>query len=283
MTTIKRVQDGYEPWEVLYDVVCNTPELIYFHIGEVVSFQSGFRHILNKTLRYFSSKDHLLIKKHGGELLTRCDPSILPQPDIGRAFHQMPLEQMKEMFPCLLKQQLKFIETLTPEKEIFYSINLEGMDHDSLVWTHICELLLQFRQLPVNVEIKENTLLSPQIMCMLAKVCAKTTIRIYIDDLCSCCHKLPEGEDYLIMMIEELHKYIKAVKIDYMVMQQILRLDGFHCIKTHLDDFLWLWLSYCDIEPPSVIFESMPNPNFRWLKRLEELASRYKGCNYQTG
>lgn len=284
MSTIKSVHDGFEPWEVLYDVVLNFPERLYFHIGEVISIRTGLSARIRELIKYFTlEKPGMIIKHHGGELLTRCDPAILPQPCIGSAFNQMPVTKMKKIFPRLLEQQLQFISTLSPEKEVVYSVNLEGLEHDLGSWQQVCELLLRYGNFPVNVELKENALLSPQVMGMLAKVCAQTKIRIYIDDLCSCCHKLPENEDYLIMMISELHPFIKAVKVDYLVMQDILYLENFHQVKRNLYDFRWLWESWCNNPLPSVIFESMPRDVPRWTNRLEELAAGYYGCCYQRG
>ena len=284
MVEIKGVQDGREPHDVLYDVVLNAPEKLYFHIGELVSPQLGLKFLLDRLMEYVTFKNGgLTFKKHGGELLTRCDPNLLPQPYIGRAFQFMPMHLMKEMFPVLLKQQLEFIATLNVVGDECYSVNLEGADHDSDVWGNVCGLLEQYGHLSLNVEVKENTLLSPKILSMLAEVCRKTRIRVYIDDLCSCCHELPHQEDYIVMLIEHLGAYIKAVKIDYLVMKEIFHLNEFHKVRKNLTDFRWLWESYSESPLPMVIFESMPLQDPRWLIRLEELARGFQRSRFQIG
>ncbi len=268
--------NGCEAWKILYNAVLYNPETVYFHIGRVVSLQT-------RTLQYFFLQDKIMLKKEGGELLTRCSPEILPQRYIGFAFSEMPMNRMKEMFPKLLKLQLEFIASLETKKNEFYSVNLENLNQDLIAWSQICDLLSEWGNFPIRVEIKENATLTPKMMLLLSEVCKDTRIRIYIDDLCSCCHELPVNEEYIIMMIEILHPFIQAVKIDYVVMRDILYLEEFHQVQKNLEDFRWLWESWCNSSAPLVIFESMPREDRRWLRRLTELAYGYSGYKFQTG
>lgn len=285
MKKVKSVKEGCEPWNVLYDVVMHEPDRLWFHVGQLVSMQSSQFDRIKNFARYMVTKkrEGIIFRRHGGELLTRCDSDLLPPRFIGQAFGMMPDDRMKEMFPRLLEQQLKFISTLESQPDAYYSVNLEGMDQDVDVWNDVCHVLIQYGQLPVNIEIKENTILSPVVMSLLANVCTETTIKIYIDDLCSCCHALPENEEYMVMMIEMLHPFIKSVKVDYDVMRDIFHLENYHDVSTNLYDFRWLWESYCDAPVPFVIFESMPRQEPRWIRRLGELAEGYAGYQFQTG
>lgn len=276
-----------EKWAcVLYDLVMNKPEMLWFHVGNVISFEPTYESNFRKIRRYFSGDRVLTLKPHGGELLTRCrNINILPQYAIGPSFQYMPKIHMIDMLPSLVESQLKFIDReCVLEEGMYYSINMECMNQDLLAWGRICNLLIEYKHLPINIELKENALLSPPVMNMVKDVCEEANIGIYIDDLCSCCHKLPENEDYLIMMIEELHKYIEAVKIDFSVMKFILHLEEYHSVAENLHDFRWLWESWCDFPLPLVIFESFPDGKDRkWLERLEELADGFRGCRYQRG
>ena len=285
MQKIKSVQEGDKPWEVLYDIVVHNPQYLRFHVGQLVSIQSSQTIRLKNFMQYMitKKKSGILLQRRGGELLTRCNDVYLPQKFIGSAFGGMPVNCMKKMFPKLLEQQLIFIAGLDVQEDTYYSVNLEGMDHDLVVWNEVRDILITFGSLPVNIEIKENTALSPQVMQIIADVCTKTTIKIYIDDLCSCCHALPDNEEYMVMMIEILHPFIKSVKVDYEVMQDIFRLENYHGVANNLYDFRWLWESYCDAPTPFVIFESMPRQEPRWIRRLVELTEGYAGYQFQTG
>lgn len=280
---IANFQTGIQPWEALYHTVINKPEMIHFHIEETFRIQSKTRFILGQAISYFTQKTNSPFKKCGGELLTRCNPEILPQQYIGSAFQHMPPHAMKKMFPILLQQQLEFISRLDVIPDVSYSINLEGIDYDLEVWKKVCNLLMIHRQLPINVEIKENCLLSPNILIMLAEICKNSRIRIFIDDLCSYCHELPDYEDYIIMVIQHLDRYIQAVKVDYAVMNKIMYLEQFYRVKNNLRDLRWLWESHSRYNLPMVIFESLPILDRRWIMRLHELADGYCGIRFQRG
>jgi hypothetical protein len=275
--------NGREVWRILFDAVTNTPDVISFHIGEVVSFQTGLKSLIKRSFRYFSPQDQPLLNWEGGELLTRCRHDLLPQRYVGAAFSEMPTEWMKEMFLRLLTLQLEFVANRGSKKGEFYSINLEALDNDLDIWARVCDTLVRRGNLPVNIEIKESEALSSQVMELLAETCEKTGIRIYVDDLCSNAHCLPEKEKYIITMISILHPFIQAVKIDYQVMHKIMYLTQYGLVKNNLESFRWLWESWCESPLPYVIFESMPREDQRWLSRLFELAYGYNGSKFQIG
>jgi hypothetical protein len=286
MVQIKGVQDGREPHEVLYDIVLHAPKNVYFHVGKLVSFETGLKARIKSFLQtlHDEKNDGMVFNNHGGELLTRCNKDLLPQRYIGEAFSRMPVGRMQEMFPVLLEQQLKHVEKLSADNgRKFFSVNLEGMDNDKEAWEGVCDLLYQYRHLSVNVELKENEQLCPEVMAMVARMCTETDIGIYVDDLCACFHELPQSEEYVVILIEQLHQFIKAVKVDYEQMKQIMTIAGYNSVQKHLNHFELLWRANCRKSLPLVVFESMPIREPNWLVYLERLASEYKGCQYQTG
>lgn len=282
---VKSVSAGFEPWEVLFDVVCNFPHYLFFHIGEMVSVKRKFGDKVQAIVDRMNNKStevKIQYRYHGGELLTRCDEILLPRKCVGAAFGKMPEDKMAQMFPILLELQLQFIANLERVEGQYYSINLESPESS---WSQVCELLIKYGHLPVNVELKENTQLSATAMKQLANVCKKTGIRIYIDDLCTMYHRIPENQEYILMLIEILHEHIKIVKIDYDVMRRIRR-DWTACklVGDNLKAFAWFWISATANRPlPFVVFESMPLEALYMINRLEGLAVGYAGCGYQRG
>lgn len=283
-----------EPWEILYDLVFNQPDKIWFKVEELVSprpigILDIIKLFLRSIFRFERDRNELRMKdliRYGGELLTRCDPKILPPASRGDAFKYMPGPRMREMFPVLLEMQLKFVESLivSNSMERYYSINLEGMGSCNKAWGVVRDLLYRYKHLPINVELKEDQPLSQDVFDILAEICQETGIKIYIDDLCACFHELPSSEEYMSILIEKLHPYISAVKIDYDKMTEIMTIEGRDCVEKHLKDFAWLWRTHCrKKELPVVIFESMPIRNRLWLRSLEEIAKEYQGCKYQIG
>lgn len=271
--------NGREVWRILYDAVMQTPEVISFHLGLVFILKAGWKSLV----QWLFFKKRVEKEQIGGELLTRCAESVLPKQYIGAAFSEMPMCWMKKMFPVLLELQLRFIADLEKKEGEFYSINLESLDGDWEVWSRVFLLLKNWAKLPIRLEIKENAFLSSEVMHGLAKLCAETGMGIYIDDLCSACHELPAGEEYVAKMIEILYPHIRAVKVDYVIMQKILEPEVLCSVKANLECFRRLWKSKCKIRLPIVIFESMPEENYYWARLLGKLVSGYKGYLFQLG
>jgi hypothetical protein len=275
-----------EPHQILYRQVLYDPESIWFHIGELISVKPpGFMYFVRLPFNLiFRIKDGDKIETvvQGGELLTRC--KVMPNCLIGKAFSKMNHGMMQEMFPVLLERQLKFIAELSvSNSKKCYSVNLEGLDNHIPSWELVCELLRKYGNRHVIVEIKENAHLSPKVMGLLAATCKDTGIRIYIDDLCTCTHELPQEEEYMGMLIEELAPYISAVKIDYQTMLKIESIAKRDLVQKHLEDFHWIWIGKTTLKLPAVIFESTPRNDKHWLGILRELTKRFSGCQYQTG
>ncbi len=280
----KSVYEYCEPWEVLFDIVLNHQDELLVHVGELVTvdrcFATSMRRVISKALR--RTVDKIPYKFLGGELLTRCNSDVLPQFLIGKAFNEMPVENVEIMFPHLLRFQVDFIKSMNVEEGHYYSVNLESPEGS---WDAVCDILSTCKGVPINVELKENAQLSPRAMQKLAKVCAQTNIRIYIDDLCTFCHRIPDQQDYIIMLIEILHPFIKCVKVDYDVMKKIRRdWTSFRLVRTNLEAFAWFWLNVTENKQlPYVVFESMPVEEIYWFDRFEELAMGYYLCGYQRG
>jgi hypothetical protein len=281
---IKSVYDYCAPWEVLFDVVLHHQEQLIVHIGELVMVDRSWRSRAKRLFRM--NNDGSLPKVNylylGGELLTRCNPDLLPPFLIGSAFNDMPTKKMELMFPLLLQFQVDFIKQMDIVSGQYYSVNLESPDGS---WDAVCNILSTCEGVPINVELKENAQLSPHAMKQLATVCAKTGIRIYIDDLCTFCHRIPDQQDYIIMLIEVLHPYIKLVKVDYDVMKKI-RKDwmSFKLVRNNLEAFAWFWFNVTGNKMlPYVVFESMPVEEMYWLDQLEMLAHQYPMSCYQRG
>ncbi|EKE11610.1 MAG: hypothetical protein ACD_15C00047G0008 [uncultured bacterium] len=275
-----------EPYQILYRQVLYEPENIWFHIGELTSvkppgFMSFARFIFNLIFRI---KDNGKIETvvHGGEMLTRC--KIMPNCHIGKSFSDMPHDMMQEMFPVLLERQLKFIAELNvSNNRMCYSINLEAMNNNIFAWERVCSLLRQYGSRYVIVEIKEDQHLCLEVIRLLAQTCKETHIKIYLDDLCKCVHELPQEEEYVGILVEELAPYIKAVKIDYLTMLKIESIEKRDLVQKHLEDFYWIWIGKTTLKLPAVIFESTPRNDKHWLGILRELARRFSGCQYQNG
>lgn len=310
----KSVREGYEPWEVLHDIVLNRPQMLYFHIGYLVVDVRRWQHQLRDFFRVLYNvplKNPFAFR--GGELLTRCsDKVLLPNEQIGKAFGRMPPEKIAEMFPLLLEAQMQFVKKLPYEENTYYSVNLERVDHRSVAWKDVCRVLRQYGNLPVNLEIKENTMLEKEALQDIAEICTATGMRVYIDDFASKYHELPQCQEYLRMVIDVLYAHIKAIKIDYMIMDKLDRdVELFDHITRNLSHFAYLWcysthnyVQLCvrgDAEKPElipyyqpktglplpwVIFESMPPSNPDELVYLERnliLHHGYEKRGYQIG
>lgn len=285
MNKPKSVYDNYcEPWEVLYDVVMHYPERLIPHIGDLVTIDRRWRIRAQRVLDISRGKNipKIAYQNLGGELLTRCEPELLPQFLIGKAFNEMPAEKMEKMFPLLLRWQVEFIRSMDVIPGQYFSVNLESPEGS---WNEVCEILSTCDNVPINVELKENAQLSPHAMQQLAYVCKKTGIRIYIDDLCTFCHRIPDQQEYIIMLVELLHSHIKIVKIDYDVMKRIRRdWNSYKLVRSNLEAFAWFWFNVTGgLSLPYVAFESMPVEEMYWIDQLEILAQKYPNCCYQKG
>lgn len=288
----KSVGDGFEPWEVLFDLVMYHPDLMHFAVNALVCVNAGLTWKVNIFSRsILQKKRHLNIARYGGgELLTRGEP-YLPTKDVGKAFGNMPRNLMEAMFPKLFEVQLQYVQNnFMLDQGGFYSINLEGVDASQTAWQETCEILVRYADLPINIEIKENTRLSIPAMKDLAGICKQTGFRIYIDDLGSSYHDIgrdvQEKKSYLIGLIMILNQHIKAVKVDFALMRKIAHhWPTFEKVRDNLEAFAWYWHGHCERSLPMVIFEGfdeLPNDRLLWLENLEQLAQNFSGCVYQS-
>lgn len=300
---IKCVQDGFLPHEVLHDIATRNPDLLRSHIGELIQvkwrrkerlmfYVKAFKtyakravSIINRGVQIKDESEYLNklpTISLGGELLTRCQDRYLPQKYIGDAFRKMPKEMMAEVSAIILGQQLKEIQAFSQNKR--YSVNIENVYEYSNAWKETLRVTSEYATPSVSLELIEDSMFSPRALDDIADVCQKTGAGIYIDDLCSLCHSLPDSQEYVVMLIEKLHEHIRAVKIDFSVMQNILiDIDAANEVDNNLRSFRWLWIGHCDTPVPAVIFESMPKKDIDWLRELELFARGYKCCYYQLG
>ncbi len=302
--SIKSVDDGFAPYEVLYDVATKQPELLQTHIGELIqvkwtrkerllfyvnvmkaytkranAFIHGRKVVLGDKNEYLNELPTIIL---GGELLTRCRDKYLPRKYIGDAFRKMPKEMMADVSAIILKQQLKEIRSFPKNKR--YSVNIENVYGYKNAWENTLSAISQYATERVILELIEDSMFSPRALNDINDVCCETGAGIYLDDLCSLCHALPDSQEYIVMLIEKLHKHIRAVKIDYSVMQNILiDINAANEVGNNLRSFRWLWIAHCNYPVPAVIFESMPKKDINWLRELELFARGYKSCYYQLG
>jgi predicted signal transduction protein with EAL and GGDEF domain len=194
----------------------------------------------------------------------------------------MPKSMMAEVSAIILERQLKDILTFPRHKR--YSVNMENVFDYSAAWQKTMSAVVQYATRRTSLELMEDSMLCPNAMDDTGNACEETGAGIYLDDLCSLCHSLPDSQEYVVMLIQKLHKYIRAVKIDYSIMENvIIDLNAAREVANNLQSFRWLWVGNCNSPLPAVIFESMPKRDIKWLRELELLARGYKCCYYQTG
>ncbi len=300
---IKSIREGFLPYEVLHDIATRNPDLLSSHIGELIQvkwrkkerlmfYAEAFSGYIKRAVsiingeQFHQDEDKYLNKlptiSLGGELLTRCHDRYLPQKYIGDAFRKMPKEMMAEVSAIILRQQLKEIQVFPKNKR--YSVNVENVYEYPNAWKETIRVISEYATTSISLELIEDSMFSPRALDDIADACQRTGAGIYIDDLCSLCHSLPDSQEYVVMLIEKLHEHMRAVKIDFSVMQNILiDIDAANEVGNNLRSFRWLWIGHCDAPVPAVIFESMPKRDINWLRELELFARGYKCCYYQLG
>lgn len=278
----KALETGYgglPPPEVLFEAVTKIPQQLRFHIERFLSIVHGnmsgdFANC------FFHEETGVSFRCVGGEVLTRC-PNHLSGNHIGEAFNEMPSEMMEEMFPILLKKQLNFVRAQNRTDGVRYSINLEGMQHGSRAWNEVCALLLKNKDLPIVLEIKENSQLSVELISDIEYLCGKTSNPLYLDDFCTSYHCVWAWESYISLLIEVLHRWIRGVKIGYGVIKSAVSDKwGYVRLQKSLENLLGIWKTYTQ-EMPCIVFEYLPR-SVEEIRQLEKLAQPFRGSVFQN-
>ena len=280
-------QESPEPWEILYRLVVEYPQLIDVKVGQLLVISWGLRDWLLDAWSIARKQGRQLRTKNvGGELLTRLPMEIvLPASKIlnfdagefiSRAFGEMPVCEVEEISPFLINLQMEYIkQELNPN--FYYSINIEAPTQHNESWLKTLSALRKNQNLRVRLELIERRQFPVFALKDLAVVCAGTGMGIYLDDLGANAHSLPEQRGYICQILKYLGRYIVAVKIDYEIVKDMAKEgdegdDVAANVVKNIFYFTRLWhKALPGIPPCSVIFESMPNKDKNWLLNIQKV------------
>jgi hypothetical protein len=275
-----------EPWEVLFKVATEHPELMRIKLGQLLVVKWGIRDLFadawaRANRRVYSPRT----KNTGGELLTRlpmsivraaCDIGEMAIGDfIGESFDKMPIDKSMEMSAFLIGSQLKYISNL--RRNHFYSINIEAPTHNSTDWQKVITVLSGKEMPNVRLELIERRQFPIFVLRQLAGICESTGMGIYIDDLGSDAHSLPENEEYICQILKYLGRYIVAVKLDYKIVSEMVPNDkkgntAAARVVSNIFYFTRLWQRVLPgLSPCGIIFESMPCNERGWLLNVQKI------------
>ncbi len=283
-----------QPWEILYRVVTQYPELMTIKVGQLLIISWGLKDwLLDAWLIAKKQERQLRTKNVGGELLTRLPREIvLPSSKslqinkgefIGRAFDDMPVEKMEYISSILIEWQMRYIrQELNPS--FYYSINLEAPTSRNENWLKTLDILRKHKNIRIRLELIERRKFPFFALKDLAMVCAETGMGIYIDDLGAKAHSLPEQREYICQILKYLGRHLIAVKIDYDIVKHMVVDDDIATrVVSNIFYFTRLWQKTMpQVSPCAVIFESMPNKDKRWLLNVQKVCQvLFKGIYWQ--
>jgi hypothetical protein len=285
-----------EPWEILYKISTEYPELLDIQVGALFSIKWGRRERLKSFWSNIWRRRYKVpLEKQGGELLTRLPKKIVRISSknlniqagefIGKAFGGMPDKEMSAVSFCLLEEQLNYIKGEIPRK--YFSINLEAPTGNGSDWQDIKELFLEMGNPSLSIELTERRMFPTFALHDLADICRETGAWISIDDICSGVHDLrnPEAVRYLIKVISILGTYITTFKVDYDVVKDMLTdtdAVAIGRIGYNLSVVAFLWQYYAaGIPMCSVTFESMPREDRQWLLTIQMICILFEEVYWQ--
>lgn len=283
-----------EPWEVLYRVVTDQPDLVIVKVSPLLRIKWSGREMVKSFWADIRRKPYgVPTEELGGELLTRLPEEIVrassnisnfePREFVGKVFKSMPVEKMDEILLPLIRRQLQHINNSPPLK--YFSINLEAPKADNHYWQDLMQLFLDKGSQSVAIELVERREFPTFAQYDLANVCREVNTRISVDDLGSKVHNLAttEGEEYLRGIITILGGYLTTFKMDYDIVKKMHNnLSAVGQVGYNLTAVAWLWLySARGRQLPSVTFESMPRNDRRWLLAIQKICTLFEEVLWQ--
>jgi hypothetical protein len=275
-----------EPWEVLYKVATEQPELMDIKLGQLLTVQWGLRDLFASAWARANKRAYApRMKNTGGELLTRlpmsivraaCDVCGMDERDfIGESFDKMPVAKAMEMSAPLINSQLRYISNLRSDH--YYSMNIEAPTHNNDNWQKVIAVLSEKGMPNIRLELIERRKFPVFALKQLAEVCELTGMGIYIDDLGSDAHSLPENEEYICLILKYLGKYIIAAKLDYKIVSEMVPNDkkgntAAAKVVSNIFYFTRLWQKILPgVKPCAILFESMPCNEKNWLLNIQKI------------